>query len=360
MTSKNIEKQFDIIRTLVAIGISLGITLIIIFFVSSDPGSALYYFVLGPATSFRRIANVVELAIPLTFCGLAVSIIFMVNQSNLSSEGAFFMSCATTTIAAVTLDLPPVVHPIVCLLVGTITGIMVVGIPAVLKVHWRANELVSSLMLNYICLYIAVYLIRTRVLDSHLGVTGSLEFRKTAHLIRIIPGTRLHLGLIFVIIAVILCWIMMYHTKVGYAIRMVGKNDQFGSYAGIGVGKTILLAQVFGGMLAGFGGASEMLGMYTRFQYQALTQYGFDGMLIAIIARYNPAVVPGAALFLAYIRTGADIMNRNSDVPLEIISVIQAVIIMLVVAKMFLNKFKHQQIVKNSQVNLEKKERVHQ
>jgi simple sugar transport system permease protein len=356
MTSKDIEKRFDIIRTLVAIGISLGIALIIIIFVSKNPANALYHFIIGPATSFRRIANTVELAIPLTFCGLGMSIIFMVNQSNMSVEGAFFMSCAVTTIAAVTLKLPPVIHPLVCLFVGSLTGIGITGIPSVLKVKWGANELVSSLMLNYICFFIAIYLIRTKVLDSHLGVTGSREFQQTARLIRILPGTRLHLGLVFVILAVFLCWLLVYRTKTGYAVRVVGQNAKFAKYAGINVGGTILLAQALGGFLAGFGGATEMLGMYSRFQYQALTQYGFDGMLIAIIAGYNPALVPTAALFLAYVRTGADIMNRNSDVPLEIISVIQAIIIMLVVAKMFLNKFKHSQIVKYSRIELKKKE----
>lgn len=81
--------------------------------------------------------------------------------------------------------------------------------------------------------------------------------------------------------------------------------------------------------------------------------------MVAIIARYNPALVPLAAVFLAYVRTGADIMNRTSDVPYEIISVIQSIIIMLVVAKMFLNKFKHSMIVKNSKTELAKKEAVH-
>jgi simple sugar transport system permease protein len=356
MNSKRIEKQFDIIRTLLAVGVALGIALIIILFVSKDPANTLYNFIIGPLTSFRRIGNIIELAIPLTFCGLGMSIIFMVNQANLAVEGAFFMSCAAASIAAITLKLPPVIHPLVCLVIGTLTGIGVVGIPSILKVKWQANELVSSLMLNYICFFMAIYLIRTRVLDSKLGIVASSVFRPTSQIAKILPGTRLHLGFIFVVCAVFLCWFLMYRTKTGYAIRIVGQNSSFAAYNGINVNKTILLAQLFSGILAGFGGASEMLGMYTRFQYQALTQYGFDGMLIAIIARNNPAIVPVAAVFLAYMRTGADIMNRNSDVPLEIISVIQSVIIMLVVAKMFLNKFKHEQIVKYSRAELQKEE----
>lgn len=354
MNSKIIEKRFDMIRTLLAIAIALGIALIIIVLVSDDPGNALYNFLLGPLTSARRFANVIELAIPLMFCGLAVSVMFAADQSNMASEGAFYVSCAVTSVTAILLDLPAALHVLVCLTAGTLTGIVVMCIPAVLKAKWQANELVSSLMLNYICLYMGNYIIRTRVLDTSLGITTSLNFKETANLPNIVSGTRLHLGLVFVIIAVVVCWIMMYRTGLGYAIRTIGKNKNFAKYAGMSVGTVVLMTQVIGGALAGFGGAVEMTGMYNRFQYQGLPQYGFDGMLIAIMARYNPALVPLAAVFLSYIRTGADIMNRTSDVPYEIISVIQSAIIMLVVAKMFLNNLKHKQIVKYSKSQMEK------
>ena len=155
MKSKTIEKRFEMIRTAVAIAIALGIALVVIVLVSEDPANALYNFLIGPLTSFRRFANVIELAIPITFCGLAVGIMFSADQTNMAAEGGFYMSCATTSLAAILLDLPPVIHPIVCILIGTITGMAVVMIPAVLKVKWGANELVSSLMLNYICLYMA-------------------------------------------------------------------------------------------------------------------------------------------------------------------------------------------------------------
>lgn len=356
MNSKTIEKRFDVIRTLLAIAISLGIALVIIIIVSDNPGNALYNFLIGPLTSPRRFANVIELSIPLMFCGLAVSIVFAAGQNNMAAEGSFYVACAVSSVVAVLVEAPRGVHAFVCILAGTATGICIMSIPAILKLKWQANELVSSLMLNYICLYMGNYLIRTKVLDTSLGITSSLPFRDTASLPNLIPGTRLHLGLLFVIAAVIICWFMMYKTKLGYAIRIIGQNQNFAKYAGIGVGATVLGAQVIGGALAGFGGAVEMTGMYNRFQYQGLPQYGFDGMLIAIIAKYNPALVPVAAIFLSYIRTGADIMNRTSDVPYEIISIIQSAIIMLVVAKMFLNKFKHQQIVKYSRRELEQKE----
>lgn len=356
MNSKTIEKRFDIIRTILAVTIALGIALVIIIFVSEDPANALYNFLLGPLTNARRFANVVELSIPLMFCGLAVSIMFAAGESNMASEGAFYVSCAMTSVVAVLWDMPSTIHVLVCLIIGTVTGIIIMCIPAVLKAKWQANELVSSLMLNYICLYMGNYIIRTKVLDTSLGITTSLAFKETASLPNLIPGTRLHLGLIFVILAVVGCYIMMYRTGLGYSIRTIGQNRNFAKYAGMSVGGVVMITQIIGGALAGFGGATEMVGMYNRFQYQGLPQYGFDGMIIAIMAKYNPALVPVAAIFLAYIRTGADIMNRTSDVPYEIISVIQSSIIMLVAAKMFLNNMKHKQIVKNSKLQMGKKE----
>lgn len=348
LTSKNFNSRFEIIRTLAAILISLGIGLVIILLISKDPLNAISTFVFGPLGSTRKFFNVIELAIPLTFCGLAMSMMFTANQTNVSVEGAFFLSCAVTSFFAIVLDLPLIIHPIICLITGTITGILVTSIPATLKLFYNADELVSSLMLNYICLNIANYIIRMTVLDTSLGITTSKPFQKNANLPRIIPQSRIHVGLIFVIICVILCWILITKSKLGYEIRISGHNRFFAKYAGINVNKSVLMAQLIGGALAGFGGATEMLGMYTRFQYQGLTQYGFDGMIIAIIAKNKPSVVPFAALFLAYIRIGADIMNRNSDIPLEMISVIQSIIIMLVVASMFLSKFRQKFLVKLS------------
>lgn len=353
MNSRNIEKRYDIIRMLLAVLLALALALLLIVFISKNPLEAMSEFLLGPLKSFRRFCNVIELAIPLTFTGLAVSILFSAKMINMSSEGAFYISCAVASFCAIKLDLPAIALPAVCLLAGTLTGMLVTGIPGALRVKWDANELVSSLMMNYICLYIASYIIRTKVGDTSLGITASLPFNANASLPVIIPGARIHLGIVFIVAAVVLSYLMIYRTKLGYSIRMTGKNPMFARYSGINVKSTIMISQLIGGAIVGLGGATEMLGLYTRFQYQGLTGYGFDGLIIAILAGYNPALVPVAAVFLAYINTGADIMNRMSDIPAEIVSIIQSIIIILVVAKMFLSSLKHKAIVRNAQKNLE-------
>ena len=122
----------------------------------------------------------------------------------------------------------------------------------------------------------------------------------------------------------------------------------FAKYSGIGVGGAIVLSQVIGGAVAGMGGAVEILGMYTRFSLTSLPGYGFDGIIIAILAKNNPLFVPFAALFLAYLRIGADIMSRRTDVAPEVVSIVQSLIILLVGAKLFLEHYKHKKIVENS------------
>lgn len=351
VTSKEIEQKFEIIRVLVTIAISLVVAFLLISLVSKQPGEALRQFLIAPLTTVRNFGNVVELFIPLTFAGLAVCVMFQCNQFNMGAEGAFFLGGLASSYIAVNFMLPLGIHPMFSIIAGMITGIIVCSIPAVLKVKWGANEVVSSLMLNYIALFLGSYFLQYHMLDTNAGFPATHLLQKTAKLPVIIPKTRIHAGLIIVLIFVVLTYLFLYKTKWGYAIRMVGQNENFAKYSGIGVGSTIVLSQVVGGALAGMGGSVEILGMYTRFSWINLPGYGFDGIIIAILSKNNPKYVPLSAFFLAYLRIGADIMARRTDVAPEVVAIVQSIIILLIAAKMFLNKYKHKKIVENTNRN---------
>lgn len=348
VSTKTIEKQFDIIRVVVAIALSMILAFILISLVSKEPVEALRQFLLGPLMSKRNFGNVVELAIPLIFAGLSVSIMYQCNQFNMCSEGAIFMGGLGAGWVATRLLLPMGVHTIACIFIGAIFGIIVCFIPAILKVRFGADEVVSSLMLNYVMLYLGTYVLQYILLDPSSGFPSSDIFPDGVKLSLLVGGTRIHSGLIIAILMVIVSYIFIYKSKWGYAIRMTGQNPDFAKYSGIGVGATVLLSQIVGGALAGMGGAVEVLGMYTRFSWVNLPGYGFDGIIIAILAKNNPMFVPLAAFFLAYLRIGADIMSRRTDVAPEVVSIVQALIILLVGAKLFLEKYKHKRIVENS------------
>ena len=212
--------------------------------------------------------------------------------------------------------------------------------------------LVTSLMLNYVFLNIGQYIINYIIWDPYIGYQASYLYEETALLAKLFSKTNIHFGLIIAISVIIFGYILIYKTKFGYCLRSVGENENFAKYSGINTTSIIIFSQLIGGFLAGVGGAIEQIGMYKRFTLGGLSGHGFDGVMIAVISGLNPKFVPAASIFLAYIRTGAEVMSRQADVPTEVIAIVQAIIIMFVAAERFLAKYKQKEIVKNAELQM--------
>ncbi|MCK6076688.1 MULTISPECIES: ABC transporter permease [Paenibacillus] len=344
-------KYFEVYRTAAVILISLAIAFIIISLVSSQPVETIRIFLFEPLSTLSRMGNVVEMAIPLMFTGLSVSLLFKTNMFNLGAEGIFYISGIVAAVLAIHLSMNGIMHPIVAIGAGSIVGALLSAIPGYLKAKWNANELVTSLMFNSIFFGIGLYLLNYHLRDAKAFSNVSYKFAETAQLAKILPGTRLHTGLIIVLVLIVAAHYFMYHTKWGYELRMTGANRDFAGYSGMKTAKVIILVHLIAGFIAGMGGSVEVLGMYNRFQWTALPGYGLDGALVAMLAKNNPLSVIGAALFLAYIRIGADLMARLSDVPSEMISIIQAVIILLISAEQFLKFWKNRMLLKEAKLH---------
>lgn len=343
------SKYFEIIRTAAVIVIALAIAFLIIALVSEHPVKTIGIFLLEPLGTKGHIGNVIEMAIPLMFTGLAVSLLFRANMFNLGAEGIFYFSGVIAAVLAIHLSLNGVLHPLVAILAGSVVGALLSAIPGILKAKWNANELVTSLMFNNILFGMGLYLLNYHLRDAKAFANVSYKFEKTALLTKLIPGTRIHTGLIIVLVLIILAHLFLYKTKWGYELRMTGVNRDFARYSGMKTAKVIILVHLIAGFIAGMGGSVEVLGMYSRFQWTALPGYGLDGALVAMLAKNNPLSVIASALFLAYIRIGADLMARLSDVPAEMISIIQAVIILLISAEQFLKFWKNRMLLKEAQ-----------
>ena len=128
-----------------------------------------------------------------------------------------------------------------------------------------------------------------------------------------------------------------------------GRNIRFARYTGLNTTAIIAYSQLIGGFIAGVGGSVEVLGMYDRFQWQSLPGYGFDGIVVAILAKNKPHYIPIAAFFLAYLKIGADKMATSTDVTAEMVLIIQGVIIMLAAAQAFLSKWRQKALIKMQQ-----------
>ena len=342
----NRERSFQLLRTAVSLLIALAAAYVIIFLISDTPLEAIRIFTVGPFDSKRHLGNIVEAAIPLIFSGLAMAVVFQASLFNLGAEGIYYISGAVVSLVAIFYSMPAGIHPLVIVILGGVIGAAVMAIPGVLRAKFNASELVTSLMLNNILWGVGLWILTNFMRDPETGNQISYKFAETALLPKIVPGTRIHFGLIIALACVLLTYLFLYRTKWGYEIRMTGINRDFARYSGINTAKVIIMAHLVSGVLAGMGGAVETIGLHQRFEWTALPGYGFDGAMIAMMGGNHPLGVVLSALFVAYLRVGADMVARLSDVPTEMVSILQALIILLVSAERFLHTYRQKWIEK--------------
>ena len=381
MTKKR-QIKFTLIRSLLAISIALLVAALLIF-ISAGGSSfaekleatkeALKQMLIGPlfrmsskkGTSFeaKRFTEILAAMIPTTFAGLAVCVMFAANQFNMGAEGGFMLGAFVSAMAAIYLPLPAGLHPFVAVLLGGAAVAIVMLLPAVLKAKLNVSEMVCSLMLNYIIMYVIKFLMNTYLADKSKGQIMSFPFRETSAIgpiidNKIFSGSKLTWGFVIAMITVVLCGLFMYRSRWGYAIRMIGINQDFSKYSGMNVAGTIILSQVAGGFIAGAGGGIEMLGRYNAFSWSALPGYGWTGITIAILAGNNPYMVPLAAFFMAYLSKGCDLMATYAKVPAQLISIVQGVIFLFFAADQFLSGYKQKLVVQSAQEEIARQNAV--
>ena len=352
-TNKRIHLLVDLVKLVLIILVSCVLVSVIVFIVSDEPWEAISSFFLGPFTSLRRVGNIIEALSPLMFTALAVIIIFGAGQFSLIAEGAFFIGITGAMVVAVTCKLPGGLHPAAAILFGGLCGAAVAFIPAFLKMRWNVSELVTSIMLNYVVTFFSIYLVSYYFREPNSSSLASLKFQETSKLPVVVGGTRIHSGIILGIVLCILVWFFLYRTSLGTRLRITGDNPVFAKYAGLKVGGLMAASQIIAGAVAGMGGGAELLGMYTRFKWTASPGYGWTGMVVALLARNNPLLVPLAAAFIGYLNVGADIMARSSDVGSDVIGVIQGVMMFLIAAEALLDGWRQHMIVKAVQAEEE-------
>jgi ABC-type uncharacterized transport system, permease component len=353
---------FNFLRGAAAILLALLVATVFIFLSSKQPLTSLKYLLLGPVISFKSTGAVFNTTsfltllaamIPTIFSGLAVCVMFSANQFNLAGEGAIMLGGFVGGLLGIYLKLNTGLHQVVCVLIAAVVGGLIMLIPALLKVKLGASEMVTSLMMNYVIMFVILHFLNFTFADRSKGATQSFPFQATAKIPEIVAnGTKLTWGLVIALVFVVIIALFMYRTKWGYAIRMIGINQAFAQYSGIQVGAIIVLSQVIGGMLSGMAGSIEMLGRYNTFLWRELPGYGWLGITIAILAKNNPIFVPVAALFIAYLDKGCQLMAINSDVPFEMIDIIQASIFLFFAAEQFLAKYRQRIVVRNAQRDL--------
>ncbi|WP_139488918.1 ABC transporter permease [Brevibacillus dissolubilis] len=273
---------------------------------------------------------------PLIFTGLSVAFAFRTGLFNIGAEGQLVIGMIASVYAGVVFDLPPGIHAVVALLIGGIAGGLWGAFVGWLKATRGVHEVITSIMMNWIALYFANWVLQTFLVPE--GQQRSENIKDSAVLTigwlsQMFDSARLHWGTAIALLGAVAFFVILWKTKTGFELRAVGLNPHASEYAGMNVNRNVVKAMFIGGLFAGLGGACEVLGV---FHYQAvmaaLPGYGFDGIAVALIGGNTPfGVVLGAILF-GILTFGATGMKFGAGVPVELIRVVIASVIFFVAA----------------------------
>lgn len=338
----DVPKWLSPLLTLAAIVVALLLGALILALVGGDPWKAYAHIANASFGSVGVFSDTIVKATPLILVGLACSLAFRMRLWNIGAEGQFFIGAFAAS-AVVLIPILPATAPnwlfiLVMVLAGMIGGAVWGFIPGFLKARFNVNEVISTLMMNYIAVAWNNYFIFA--VWSESGFQMSKMFPRTAWLPRLsdlsvqvpaLRGLTTHLGLALGLIAAGVVWLILYRSQWGYEIRLIGDNPEAARYAGIPISRHIVLVMMVSGALAGLAGMSEITGVVHRLQGAISPGYGFTGIIVAWLAKLNPfSVIVVSILFGAMILAGREI--QPSGVP----RLIQGIILVCLISTDFL------------------------
>ncbi|HEY8953353.1 MAG TPA: ABC transporter permease [Candidatus Dormibacteraeota bacterium] len=301
----------------------------------ADPLAAFTALFQGAITNRNAFPETLVSTVPYVFLGLGVALGFRAGLFNIGAEGQFYIGALTGVFIAYSVHgLPAIIEVPFALLAGMAGGFAWAAIAGFLKARFGAHEVITTIMLNYVAFLVANYLVDTPglMLAPNVSTPRTPDVDVNAVLPIIFAGSRLHFGFIVALIAVPIVWFLIQRTTTGFELRAVGFNPGAAQAAGISVGRTMVLAMGLSGALAGAAGIVQVLGVQHHMTDTVAAGYGFDAIAIALLARSNPWGVLPAALLFGALRSGASFMQLQTDVSADLISIVQASVIIFVAA----------------------------
>jgi simple sugar transport system permease protein len=291
-------------------------------------------FLLGALGRVNRWAIWIQDALTLILVGLSIAIVFRAQQFSLGAEGQLYLGALVSGAIVLSFSQLPALILIPLALLGSMaTGFLWGLLPGALKAYLGANELVATLMLNTIAIRFFEMVLTMQLKPPGAGYNSSEVFAPSGQLPPIVANTQVTIAVFLVIAAVLVTWLLITRTPLGYEIRMVGANRRFAEYGGVNTRRTIMLAMAVSGIVAGLAGAHLSMGIFRQLISGLSLGLAFEGVVVALLARNNPLVIPFTGLLYAYLRAGAQFMERDANVSFEIVRIIQAVIILLITAE---------------------------
>jgi general nucleoside transport system permease protein len=298
-----------------------------------NPLDLYYYMYQGAFGTWFSWQNTLTRAAPLILTALCTALPAQLGMVIIGGEGALLIGALCATSAALTLQAaPPLVVQIAMACAGMIGGGLWIMLSGALRHYRGVNETISSLLLVYIALAILNHLVEGPMRDPTSLNKPSTQEIGTVNMIGTIPGTDVHWGFAFGIIAAVLSYILIYRTVFGFAARVAGGNIRAAKVVGLGVGKLILITCFVAGAAAGLAGMMEVAAVQGRTNANLAAGYGFSGILVAFLARQNPLAVIPVAILLGGIGASGGLLQRRLGLPDASVLVLQGTIFVIVLA----------------------------
>lgn len=343
-------KRNRFLYTVLAIILGILIGSIILLVSGTNPIEAYKVIFFGAFGKPKYISWTIVKAVPLILTGLSVAFAFNTGLFNIGAEGQYIVGSIGALVVGLLVDLPPVLHGLVALLAGALCGYIWGAIVGILKAKFEVNEVISSIMMNWIGFYLSNYLLSFPILRN-IESDNSYSIKNTASIkilgswktseagravlannkfLRDILNPPVNFGIIIAIVAALVIWYILKKTTLGYELRAVGFNDKAAEYGGISINKSIVTSMGIAGILAGLAGAITVLGVSGNIGIMAGQEgYGFDGMAVALIAGNNPLGTIPAALLYAGLTYGGGKLTTIGTYS-EVVKIIVGIMILFI------------------------------
>jgi ABC-type uncharacterized transport system permease subunit len=323
-----------------AIFTALVIGGIIIALAGGNPIQAYIGLFEGAFGSPKALSETAVWATPYILAGLAVALAFKGGLFNIGAEGQIALGAVAAAWVGYALPemlgitIPAIIHLPLAIGFGMLFGAIWAAIPGALKAYTGAHEVINTIMMNYIALNTVSFLLNGPMKDKNPNnvIARTPEIAFSARMPAIFPDLRIHWGFILALVMAFLVWYLLWKTTLGFQIRTIGSNPDAAKYAGMNVKRLITLTMAFSGALAGLAGAIEVTGLNFRHELGFSIGYGFDAIAIALLGKTHPLGVVLAAILFGGMRNGATRMQFLTQIPVDVISVIQALILLFVAA----------------------------
>lgn len=329
-----------------AVAFTLLTSGLLVLWAGAPVGATYVHLFTGAFGSLFALSETLTRTVPLILTGLAAAVAFRARLFNIGAEGQLYAGAVAAVAVGglhggAGLEWPVYVLFPLMLLAAALAGALWLLGPALLKTRLGVDEVVTTLLLNFVMLLLVSYLLDGPMKDPlAMGWPQSVALQGDLELSRLIPQTRLHTGLLFALLLATGVWLLLQRTVVGFDIRAAGANARAAHFAGVPVTRTVVLVALLSGGLAGLAGAIEVAGRTSYLTLDMSPGYGYSGIVIAMLAGLHPLGVVAAAIFVAGMLVGADSMGRAMGVPNAIADVIVAASLLSVLVAGLLTQYR--------------------